>query len=58
MKLTWYGHATFYVEAEDGTVVATDPHNPATSGYAPYTEPADIVVISSAHRRLSQQRSL
>ena len=48
MKLTWYGHATFYVEAQDGTVVATDPHNPATSGYAPYTEPADIVVISSA----------
>ncbi len=47
MKLTWYGHATFYIEAQDGTTVVTDPHNPATSGYAPYTKPADIVVISS-----------
>ena len=48
MNLTWYGHATFYIEADDGTTVATDPHNPATSGYKSYEKPADIVVISSA----------
>ena len=48
MKLTWYGHATFYVEAADGTVIVTDPYNFETSGYAPLDKEADIVVMSSA----------
>ena len=48
MKLTWYGHASFRVTAEDGRSVVTDPYDPATSGYKPVTEPADVVVISSA----------
>ena len=48
MKLTWYGHASFRITAESGTSVVTDPYDPATSGYRPVTEPADLVVISSA----------
>ena len=48
MKLTWYGHATFYVESAGGTVIVTDPYNFETSGYAPLDKEADIVVISSA----------
>ena len=47
MKLTWCGHATFYVETEDGTVLVTDPYNAETSGYKPFEQPADIVVMSS-----------
>ncbi len=48
MKLTWYGHASFRVAASDGVSVVTDPYDPATSGYKPVPEPADVVVISSA----------
>lgn len=47
MKLKWYGHASFRVTADDGTSVITDPYTPETSGYKPFTEPSDIVVISS-----------
>ena len=46
MKLTWYGHATFYIEG-DGTTLVTDPYNFETSGYAPLDKAADIVVMSS-----------
>ena len=48
MKLTWYGHASFRVAAKGGVSVVTDPYDPATAGYKPVLEPADIVVISSA----------
>ena len=48
MKLTWYGQATFYVEAADGTTLVTDPYNFETSGYAPLEKEADVVVMSSA----------
>ncbi len=48
MKLTWYGHACLRVESSDGLVIVTDPYNPATSGYQPIREPADIVVMSSS----------
>ncbi len=47
MKLKWYGHASFRITAQDGVSIITDPYNPATAGYKPFTEPADIVVISS-----------
>lgn len=52
MKLTWHGHACFRLEGEPagggrGPVVVTDPYDPATSGYRPLTEPADVVVRSS-----------
>lgn len=58
MKITWYGHATFYIEAENGTTLFTDPHNPATSGYKPYDKAADIVVISSATDDFHNNESL
>lgn len=58
MHLTWHGHATFYIKADDGTVVVTDPHNPATSGYKPYEKPADIVVISSSTDDFHNNESL
>ncbi len=47
MKLKWYGHASFRITAQDGVSIITDPYNPVTAGYKPFTEPADIVVISS-----------
>ena len=47
MKLKWYGHASFRISSQDGVSIITDPFNPATSGYKAFTEPADIVIISS-----------
>ena len=47
MKLKWYGHASFRITATDGTSIITDPYNPSTAGYKPFTEAADIVVMSS-----------
>jgi L-ascorbate metabolism protein UlaG (beta-lactamase superfamily) len=47
MKLKWYGHASFRLTSSSGSSVITDPYDPTTAGYKPFTEPADIVVISS-----------
>jgi L-ascorbate metabolism protein UlaG (beta-lactamase superfamily) len=47
MKLKWYGHASFRLTSQNGVSVITDPFNPETSGYKPFTEPSDIVIISS-----------
>ena len=47
MKLKWYGHASFRITSSLGTSVITDPFVPQTAGYKNFTEPADIVVISS-----------
>jgi len=47
MQLTWYGHATFRLETANLSVM-TDPHNPDTSGYKPYEQAADVVLMSSA----------
>lgn len=47
MQLTWYGHATFRIETPSISIM-TDPHNPETSGYKPYDQPADVVLMSSA----------
>jgi L-ascorbate metabolism protein UlaG (beta-lactamase superfamily) len=47
MKLQWLGHASFRITGADGVSIVTDPHNPETSGYAPYREPCDIVIMSS-----------
>lgn len=49
MKLKWYGHASFLITAQDGTSIITDPYNPETSGYKPFSEPADLVVMSSGN---------
>ncbi|MBV8094838.1 MAG: MBL fold metallo-hydrolase [Acetobacteraceae bacterium] len=47
MKITFYAHASFRLEA-DGLVVITDPYTPAKSGFDPIEESADIVIMSSA----------
>ena len=50
MKLTWHGHATFFLETDSQTskhVIVTDPNNPETSGYKPYAQAADLIVMSS-----------
>ena len=44
MRLTWYGHASFLIEA-NGLRIITDPFSPV-SGYDPIDEPADIVTLS------------
>lgn len=47
MKLKWYGQAAFSIEAADGLTIITDPYTPETAGYAPISDPADIVITSS-----------
>jgi L-ascorbate metabolism protein UlaG (beta-lactamase superfamily) len=47
MRLKWYGHASFRVTADNGTSIITDPYTPETSGFKPFTEPSDIVIMSS-----------
>ena len=49
MKITFYAHASFRLEA-DGLAVVTDPYTPGpqNSGFDPIDEPADLVIMSSA----------
>ncbi|MEM9349907.1 MAG: MBL fold metallo-hydrolase [Pseudomonadota bacterium] len=47
MQITWYGHAAFGLAPEHGPRVITDPYTPEGVGYAPITEEADLVIISS-----------
>ncbi len=50
MKITFYAHASFRLEA-DGLAVVTDPYTPGPkpgSGFDPIDEPADIVIMSSS----------
>ena len=49
MKITFYAHASFRLEA-DGLTVITDPYmpGPKASGFDPIDEPADLVIMSSA----------
>jgi L-ascorbate metabolism protein UlaG (beta-lactamase superfamily) len=53
MKITWLGHATFLVEASDGTRIITDPFEAGSYdgavGYAPISDRADIVTVSHDH---------
>ncbi|MBC7292578.1 MAG: MBL fold metallo-hydrolase, partial [Thermoleophilia bacterium] len=53
MKITYFGHAAFLVEAQDGTRIILDPYRPGAYngavGYAPIAEPADAVVASHGH---------
>ena len=47
MKLKWYGHAAFRCQPDTGPTVITDPYTPEGVGYAPISDPADVVIISS-----------
>ena len=47
MKITWHGHACFYIGSASGLRIVTDPDTPGIAGLTPLTEPADIVVMSS-----------
>ncbi|MBB3934200.1 MBL fold metallo-hydrolase [Aureimonas phyllosphaerae] len=58
MKITFYAHASFRLEA-DGLAVVTDPYTPGPgqSGFDPIDEPADIVLMSSATDRFHSDPS-
>jgi L-ascorbate metabolism protein UlaG (beta-lactamase superfamily) len=47
MKVKWFAHASVLLEG-DGVRIITDPYTPEVLGFLPITEPADIVVRSSA----------
>lgn len=47
MKVTWFGHAAFGLEPANGPKIITDPYTPEGVGYAPISETADLVIISS-----------
>lgn len=47
MDITWFGHAAFGLVPQNGPKIITDPYTPDGVGYAPITEPADLVIISS-----------
>lgn len=53
MRLTYYGHAAFLVEAADGTRIIIDPYLSGAFGgsfaYAPIDEPADLVMATHEH---------
>ena len=58
MKITFYAHASFRLEA-DGVAVVTDPYTPGPgqSGFDPIDEPADVVLMSSATDRFHSDPS-
>jgi L-ascorbate metabolism protein UlaG (beta-lactamase superfamily) len=46
-RITWQGHACFYIESAAGKRIVTDPYTPSIAGLAALRQPADIVVMSS-----------
>ncbi len=58
MKITFYAHASFRLDA-DGVAVVTDPYTPGPghSGFDPIDEPADVVLMSSATDRFHSDPS-
>jgi L-ascorbate metabolism protein UlaG (beta-lactamase superfamily) len=51
MRIHWFGHAAFLIEAE-GTRIILDPYrSPDSGGYEPIGETADIVVVSHENDR-------
>ncbi len=53
MRLTYYGHSSFLVEAGDGTRAILDPYRSGSFDgalrYAPIDEPADVVIATHEH---------
>ncbi len=51
MRIHWYGHAAFLIQA-GGTRIILDPfRSPDSGGYEPISEPADVVVVSHENDR-------
>ena len=51
MRITWYGHAAFRIEAA-GLRIVLDPYrSPDSGGYAPVDDTADLVVVSHLNDR-------
>ncbi len=53
MKITYYGHSSFLVEARDGTRIILDPYRSGSFGgalrYSPIGDSADAVVATHTH---------
>jgi len=52
MRLSFFGHAAFYIESLKGTRLITDPYEPEYKGmihYRPICNEADVVTISHDH---------
>lgn len=47
MKITWYGQASFGLESASGLRIVTDPYDPQTSGFKPFPDAADVIIMSS-----------
>ena len=47
MEITWYGHASFGLTPASGPKTITDPYTPEGVGYAPISDSAELVLISS-----------
>src|SRR3954452_16884472 len=51
MKITWYGHAAFLIEAAGLRIIMAPFRSPDSGGYAPIDEPADVVAVSHENDR-------
>ncbi len=51
MRITWYGHASFLIEADDLRIILDPYRSPDSGGYAPIAEGADVVVVSHENDR-------
>lgn len=51
MRITWYGHAAFLIEAQ-GLRIILDPYrSPDSGGYEPIADGADVVIVSHENDR-------
>jgi L-ascorbate metabolism protein UlaG (beta-lactamase superfamily) len=51
MRITWYGHAAFLIEAQGKRIILDPYRSPDSGGYEPIDEPADLVVVSHENDR-------
>lgn len=51
MRITWYGHAAFLIEAEERRIILDPYRSPDSGGYLPIEDRADLVVVSHENDR-------
>jgi L-ascorbate metabolism protein UlaG (beta-lactamase superfamily) len=51
MRITWYGHAAFLIEAQGSRIILDPYRSPDSGGYEPVGETADVVVVSHENDR-------